>query len=770
MATMLNILHLEDNPTDAEFLRAKLDEAAIPCVIQVVQTRDEFTNAIDQMPYDLIISDFSLPSFDGKSALEIARVKCPETPFVFVSGTIGEDAAIEGMVRGATDYVLKSKNARLIPAIKRALEDAQARKLQKKANEDLKQERILLRTVIDNLPDAIYVKDLQGRKTLANLADLRNMGLQSEDEALGKDDFAFFPKALAEGFHADDMSVIRTGTPIVDKEEYFIDGDGQKHWLLTTKLPLRNQKGEITGLVGIGRDVTEQKKARESLKESKEKYQNLFESNLAATVASMPDGAILECNPAFVRLFGFASVEEAKSMNMTRLYKHSEDRDKLIRKIRSRWQVENQGISMVNKTGAPVDVIANVVGKFDDKHNLLWINSYMLDDTKRKSLEHQLIQAQKLESLGTLAGGIAHDFNNILGIIIGHSTIIERGRIDKEKVSQSISTITKAAQRGAGLVRQLLTFARKSDVLFSRVSLNDSVKELTSLLSQTLPKTITVSTELAQDLPLIYADATQIHQVLLNLSINARDAMPNGGVITIKTKQAKGTNVIAKFPKAKNINHVLVEVSDTGTGMDEETRRRIFEPFFTTKELGKGTGLGLSVVFGIMELHYGFIDLTTAPGKGTMFSLYFPDTPEVVEGGELKKDLSGEGPGGTETILLVEDEDVLKELALASMEGKGYHVLTASDGEQAVEIYRSHKKEIDLVVCDLGLPKIDGHEVLKQLLKINPSVKFILTSGYVEPDQKKTIFETGAKDFIQKPFVPNEMLNTIRNVLGEPRT
>lgn len=568
MNKQLRILHLEDNPNDAELFRAKLEEADIPCAIDVVQTREAFVKLLDQTRFDLIVSDFSLPSFDGKSALEIAYQKCPETPFIFVSGTIGEDAAVESLVRGATDYVLKGRLGRLIPAVRRALHEAEA-------------------------------------------------------------------------------ETVRT-------------------------------------------------RAEEELRESKEKYQNLFESNLAATFVSTPEGKILECNPAYVRMFGFSSVDEAKATNLSLLYSNPQKRERVIETLLTQKQIEHLDIQMVTKSKAPLHIIANIVGKFDEHNELTQLNGYLLDDTKQHLLEQQLIQAQKLESLGTLAGGIAHDFNNILGIIVGHATLIKRSGLDPEKQSQSIEAITTAAQRGAALVRQLLTFARKSDVIMQRIQLNDSVKEIASLLRETLPKIIDVSIKLQEKTPVILADSTQIHQVILNLCVNARDAMPDGGTLTISTRTVEGKSIQPKFPKARPSEYILVTVSDTGIGMDDETRLRIFEPFFTTKEPGKGTGLGLAVAFGIIALHHGFIDVASTPGQGTTFSLYFPVNPDEIEPFRINSGMLDETKGGTETILLVEDEEMLRELAKMALKGKGYSVITASDGEEAIRIYKVHSKQIAL--------------------------------------------------------------------------
>ena len=388
-------------------------------------------------------------------------------------------------------------------------------------------------------------------------------------------------------------------------------------------------------------------------------------------------------------------------------------------------------------------------------------------EQEERSLEEQFHQVQKLESVGTLATGIAHDFNNILCIIIGHASLLEGLPANPDTIKKHTEAITKASIRGADLVKQLLTIARKSDVVFKSVILNDIVTEVARLLGETFPKTIAVSFHLEKDLPLIEADATQLNQVLLNLCVNARDAMPNGGTLTITLHREPGEMIRTRLPKATAHEYIVLSVADTGIGMDEATRLRIFEPFFTTKERGKGTGLGLSLVFSIMESHSGFIDVQSAPGKGTTVLCYFPVSQKPI-GLEQVKDQSAEGvPGGSETVLLVEDEEMLRELAKAMLEAKGYTVLTACDGEEGVEVYQRHQTEIQLVISDLGLPKFGGDKLYRKLKMLNPRVHMILASGYIEPGMKAQILGEGVKAFIQKPYNLNEVLQAMRSVLDK---
>jgi nitrogen-specific signal transduction histidine kinase/ActR/RegA family two-component response regulator len=409
----------------------------------------------------------------------------------------------------------------------------------------------------------------------------------------------------------------------------------------------------------------------------------------------------------------------------------------------------------VGITGYPIIIENSLVGVY----------GMYTDITERKKLEEKLRESQKLESLGTLAGGIAHDFNNILAIILGYASRIDRTDVDPASLTLSIDAITKATQRGASVVSQLLTFARKSEITFERISVNDQVKEIAKLVRETFSKSISVELELQKNLPEVKADPTQIHQVLLNLCLNARDAMPDRGVLKLRSRIARGDVLRVRLPKATANEYVAVDVTDTGQGMGEATRLRIFEPFFTTKEFGKGTGLGLAVAFGIMESHDGFIDVDSEPGKGTTLSLYFPVKHESHDILDFKRGHADRIPGGKETILFVEDEVLISELTKLDLTSKGYTVLTALDGIEAVAIYKEQHRAIDLVICDLGLPGLMGYDVLRKMKEINPAIRFVLASGYLEQVQKSAIFELGAKDILQKPYEFDKMLRVVREVL-----
>jgi two-component system cell cycle sensor histidine kinase/response regulator CckA len=348
---------------------------------------------------------------------------------------------------------------------------------------------------------------------------------------------------------------------------------------------------------------------------------------------------------------------------------------------------------------------------------------------------------------------------------VGQSSLLKDSMEDPARALRRIEAINKASERGASLVKQLLTFARKSESVFKSLSLNSVISEVVILLRETLPKTISILTSLKEGIPAVTADLTQIHQVLFNLCLNARDAMPTGGTITIATSTADFASVVSKFPMAAERECVRIEVTDTGMGMNDETKQRIFEPFFTTKGPGKGSGLGLALVYSIVESHQGMIWVESAPGKGTTFSLYFPVEEHAVEIGRPGEDLLEEIPGGSETVLLIEDEEMLAEMVNEILTAKGYTVLSASDGEAGVALFLTRRREISVVLSDLGLPKLGGDEVFTRIRAIDPEARVILASGFIDPAVKAAMMRKGLKGFVQKPYQPSEVLQALRTIL-----
>ena len=397
-------------------------------------------------------------------------------------------------------------------------------------------------------------------------------------------------------------------------------------------------------------------------------------------------------------------------------------------------------------------------------------NAALLRDIEeRKNLEEQLLQAQKMESIGTLAGGIAHDFNNILNIIQAYACTLRGDGTQSQSIDEDLSVIDETVQRGSNLVQRLLTLARRGAIDLKLIDANLVIQEIFALIAKTFPKTIELRTVLEADLPSIRADENQIEQALLNICVNARDAMPNGGRLTCEGHSIDRI-ALQGIDEAAAERYVCIEVSDTGIGMKDSVRERIFEPFFTTKDTGHGTGLGLSAVYGIVKNHNGFIRVESQPNAGTSFRLYFPVAAnETTATGAVlalattpEQELNGRG-----TVFLVEDEQNMLFLLEKILSRHGYKVLKASDGETALAIYQNQKETIDVVLLDIGLPKIGGRDVLSQMKESNPNIKIVVTSGYLDPELEAKIYEAGIKHFLRKPYTPNQVIKIMHSVIDQ---
>ena len=383
---------------------------------------------------------------------------------------------------------------------------------------------------------------------------------------------------------------------------------------------------------------------------------------------------------------------------------------------------------------------------------------------ERKRLEEELIQAQKLEAVATLAGGIAHDFNNLLQTVQGFTELLLLSKNPDEAGYLELHEIFAAARRGGELTRQLLTYSRKISSERKPINLNQQVRQVFELLQRTIPKMVEIRLDLDDDLKEVNADPVQVEQILLNLAINAKDAMSAGGKIVIGSENVTLTeDYCKKHPKATPGDFVMLRVSDTGHGMDSETLEQIFEPFFSTKAPGKGTGLGLSMVYGIIENHNGHITCRSKPGEGTTFNIYFPTGKLNREA--VAEDKMEESRGGSETILMIDDEDPIRTYCKRSLEKAGYTFLEAADGESGLALYNQHRQKIDLVLLDLIMPGMGGKKCLHRLLQTAPDIKVVIVSGYASDDKSFEATEKGARGYLRKPFISNQLLQIVRKVL-----
>jgi len=637
---------------------------------------------------------------------------------------------------------------------------------------ELASKTAFLEAHMDSSLDGILVVDGGGRKILHNrrMIDLLKIPPQifeNKDDAVQvgfvthqtKNPQEFMDKVIHLYSHPDEVS---------RDEIELIDGTILDRY----SSPVRNKEGKHFGRTWTFRDITEFRASQDRVRRSEDRLQNILDNMRDVVFTVSPLGIFTSLSPAFQRITGWP-YNDWIGRSFTSLI-HPDDIP-LVLDIFTRvlagempWLYE---VRIKTKEGpfitgeflaSPQKRDGKIIGVLGIGRD---ITLRKQADENKKILESQLVQAQKLESLGTLASGIAHDFNNILGIIVGYASLIEKLPANRANMEKCLTAIHTAGQRGANLVKQMLTFARKTEILYEPILINDIVNEVVKLLEETFPKTITLSVHLENDLPLIEADATQVHQVILNLCLNARDAMPHNGILTMTTRSESGEIVHRIYPKAMATKYIILSVTDTGSGMDEETQHRIFEPFFTTKGRGKGTGLGLALVFGILESHGGFVSLQSEVGKGTTFYCYFPVPQKIPVMKQIGDETIGEVPGGDETILLVEDEEMLRELVKQFLESKGYTVLLAGDGEEAITVFNQHENEIQLIISDLGLPKLGGNDLYEKLKMQNPDIVFILASGFIEPGIKADILKTGVKEFIPKPYNPNEVLRAIRRVL-----
>ncbi len=508
-------------------------------------------------------------------------------------------------------------------------------------------------------------------------------------------------------------------------------------------------------------DLSENKKKELELRKMREQYETFFMNDLSGDFISTPEGRVLNCNPSFLRIFGFSSIEEAKDKDIKELFEDYKDFENVLKSIEKDKKIENLELKMKKLDGNSLDILANLVGIFDEDNNLKQIIGYLLDETKRKQLVSNIERAQAFESLGALAGGIAHDFNNILSIVLGHSELLKKSYNPLtclEEHQDYINAIFDASQRGISLVKQLLSISRKKESEMSYSNINEIILELKKLVRETFPKSIKLNLNLKEYVPDIFCDETQIYQAILNILVNARDALPKGGEITIRTDFIKKEDIFETFPGANFDNYFLIEISDNGIGMDENTQKNIFNPFFTTKELGKGTGLGLTQVYSIVRNHNGFIDVKSKLGVGTTFQIYLPMKKGTLKKLEEKKDITKIQKVKGKTVLIIEDEEMILKLLENVLKTNGYNILCAKDGEGGLKIFEKNKDKIDCVICDLGLPDLSGEEVLKRILKIKPEIKTILSSGLFETQIKTELSKIGFCEFLQKPFSIDEVL------------
>ena len=629
----IEVLLLEDDPLDSALCQRKLESLSLPFTITNAGNAEEFKREISAKNFDVVLGDYRLPNWTGLDAVRWLRTSGHSVPFILITGTLGDELAVECIKEGANDYVLKDKMERLPFAVVRAVEESRMR--------------------------------------------------------------------------------------------------------------------------------TERDQKERALRQSERHYASIVEGAPYGVFRADASGQILMANPALVKMLGYESASEVLKLNMERdIYVDPKDRQGILKKVDAEKLFPSPEIKWRHKKGHAIIVRLDGRRLEDEDGGSAVYEAFVQDITEQRLLQQQFQQAQKMEAIGRLAGGVAHDFNNLLMIIRGCAELLDYHKADATKIGGYIKQINDATSIAASVVQQLMAFSRKQVPEKSSLDFNAVLRDLRKILPRLLGEDIQIVVTPGQTLARVSADRAQFEQIILNLAVNARDAMPAGGKLVLAT-----SNICLPTPHVESGgvelpagDYVLLSVTDSGTGMDQEVQSHIFEPFFTTKERGKGTGLGLATVYGIVKENQGFITVDSTPGKGTTFQIYFKVNLEAKEA--VVPVQAAPAPRGTETILLVEDEAALREITGEYLESRGYLVLSANGGLQALEFCRTYGSPIDILMTDIIMPGIQGPELVKLALDMRPGMRVIYVSGYTDRGMEIVTAENAV--LLHKPYSLTDLGHTIR--------
>ena len=802
MPATVRILIVEDDPQDAALAEREVRRADIFCTFRRVETSDGMAEALREFVPDVILTDHSLPAFDARSALQLAQQLSPGTPVIVVTGRLGDEPAVQYLQAGAADYIVKDQLHRLGPALLRALDTKRSRQAQARAHQlqgaIYRIAQVAMSTPgLEELLPAIH-------QIVGELMPARNFYIALYDAA---NDLLSFPYVVDE--HDTDFSskkpgkglteyVVRTGQPLLVTPEVQVElerrgevelvGAPSIDWL---GVPLKIGDRAIGALVAqtytpgvrygerekeilqfVSTQVAmaiERSHAEADLRASEARLKAIIDAALDAVITMDGDGVVLSWSPQAERVFGWPASEAVGGKLSTTIipprFREAHERGLAHFLGTGEGPVLNQRIEItgLRRDGREIPVELTITPV---RLGGAWLfSAFLRDISERKLLEAQLRQAQKMEAVGRLAGGIAHDFNNLLTAIIGYTDLALADLREGDPMRQDMEEILRAAHRAAGLTRQLLAFSRQQ-VLAPRVlDLNEVVQTVDKMLGRLVGEDIELQSVLAPGLGHVKADPGQLEQVIVNLAVNARDAMPTGGKLTIETADVEMTETqgrdLTTVPAGR---YVMLAITDSGTGMDEETKARIFEPFFTTKQQGKGTGLGLATVYGIVKQSGGFIWVYSEPGHGTTFKTYLP---RVEGAADTVASPVGRAavPRGTETVLIVEDEAAVRALAKTALARKGYRVLEAANGGEALLLCESERSPIHLLVTDVVMPGLGGADLARRLAPLRPDMKVLFISGYADQAAARHgTIEPGAA-YLEKPFSLDALARKVREVL-----
>lgn len=760
----LRAMLIENSVADAELNLHELERAGFQCEPQIIATREEFLEHLGRFPFDVVLADYRLPGWTGMDAYSAMREAGHDAPFILVTGILGEEIAVECIKRGVTDYVLKGHLTRLPPVVARALEERAVRDARNLMVQALRQSEANSLFLFAHNPLPMWVFERQSLQILqVNDAALRQYGY---------DRVEFLEMTAGDLHPAEEAPNFLTAFQVANPREQLA---GEWHHrkkngsVIDVEVFLHKieYSGRAAALV-VAQDITDRKRTEEE----KLKFFTLVENSRDfIAVADLRDN-VEYVNPSGRAMLGIAAEESVKGTHSLD-YVAPADLP-LVHEIVlpalysfGHWKGELRFRHRQTGQSLPMDFVGFQV-KDQKTGEPRFVATVSRDITERRALEQQLQHAQKFEAFGQLAGGIAHDFNNVIGAILGWAELGEEQAASNNATLEAyFKKIHFQCDRVTALIQQLLAFARRQILEPRSLSLNTTVREVMNLLEKVIGKDIEIKTALADDLSAVRADPTQIEQVLMNLCLNSRDAMPKGGQITIETRNAVFSEEDCRRTAGFQAGTFAeLRVSDTGTGMDATTRERIFEPFFTTKETGKGTGLGLATVYGIVKQHNGFIQVESESGQGSTFRILLPIN-ESTMAAELRPPVFDDLPvrGGTETILLADDHDGVCEMAQSVLNAKGYQVLVARDGEEAVEIFSVHRDRISLVLLDVIMPRRSGPEVFAAIKALRPGVSVVFAMGYSnEIAVLADLAECGVV-VLRKPYSPSALCRRVREVL-----
>ncbi|GAA6618518.1 response regulator [Scytonema sp. NUACC26] len=747
----MKVLLVEDNPGDVRLLEEFLLEVpSVEFVLQQVQQLDEALKSLEEENFDVILLDLLLPDSQGLETFIKIHTQSPTIPVIVLTGFNDETLAIHAMQQGAQDYLVKGQvnGDLLFRSMRYAIE-------RQRTEEALRRSEERFRVALKNSPIFVFNQDKELRYTWVYNPIF---GLTAE-EILGKCDSEVIWGNDGERLKEIKLNVLATGIGI--REEVPIStAQGTRYYDLTVE-PLYNESHEIVGITCACIDINEHKLAEEKIRQQAA----LLDVTTDAIFVRDLENRILFWNKGAENLYGWLSQEACGEDASKFLYNEtpSEEQTAFVSVTRKgKWQGEVTKLTKNNQEILVESRWTLVCDRNGKPNSILTVDT---DISEKKLLESQLFRAQRLESIGTLASGIAHDLNNILTPILAVAQLLPLKYPDiYEQDMHLLEILEDSAKRGADLVKQVLSFARGVEGKRITLQLRHLIKEVITILKETFPKSLEVYTDIQQDLWMVSGDSTQLHQVLMNLCVNARDAMPNGGTLSISAENLfVDENYARMHLEAKTGPYTVITVSDTGVGISSEIIDRIFEPFFTTKEQGKGTGLGLSTVIGIVKSHGGFVNVYSEIGSGTSFKIYFPAVEEMeTEVAPEVEVLTGNG----ELILVVDDEPSIQEITKASLEAYNYKIVTANDGVEAIALYAQYKDKIRVVLMDMMLPLLDGLTAIRTIQKINPHVKVIATSGLMSSNKLAAATGNGVQKFLPKPYTVKELLHALQTVLS----